>query len=275
MTYPSLKSHTQIKPFVEADLPKLPAIQPAGWNDVRPAFKYYAAQRFCRPLKAEVDRKLIGAGCAIQFGPTGWLAHLIVHPEYRRRGIGTAILERLIEHLERQGCGTLSLIATDAGYPLYVRAGFVEQAQYVHLERSAPCPVDAPPADVTRASGADWVALRALDRAVSGEDRSAFLHQAREKALVHKRDGVVTGFYAPGLGEGLVEARDPAAGRALLRARVAGATRVALPAENRAGVAFLTQLGFVETRRARRMVRGAPFPWQPTCLYSRIGGNLG
>jgi GNAT superfamily N-acetyltransferase len=265
----------QIAPFAEADLPQLPAIQPAGWNDVRPAFKYYAAQRFCRPLKATVDRKLVGAGCAIRFGPTGWLAHLIVHPAYRRRGIGTAILERLIEHLERQGCETLSLIATEAGYPLYVRAGFSEQAQYVHLERPAPCEIDAPPENVTRAAEADWTAVLALDRAVSGEDRSAFLRQARGNTLIVKRDGAVAGFYAPGLGEGLVEARDPATGQALLRARVAGATRIVLPAANRAGVSFLAQRGFAETRRARRMVRGAPFEWQPTCLYSRIGGNLG
>lgn len=47
---------------------------------------------------------------------------MIVVPESQRRGIGAAILERLLEHAA--GRTIVALVATPAGRPLYERYGF-------------------------------------------------------------------------------------------------------------------------------------------------------
>ncbi len=68
-------------------------------------------------------------------GNTAWLAHIIVDPEYRKRGIGSLIVCQLLDFLKNSGCETVSLIATELGYSVYKKAGFVEQTEYAFFER--------------------------------------------------------------------------------------------------------------------------------------------
>ncbi len=49
---------------------------------------------------------------------------MFVHGEWTRRGLGTRILEACEEAARRDGFGTLALMATLPGIPLYERFGF-------------------------------------------------------------------------------------------------------------------------------------------------------
>ena len=45
-------------------------------------------------------------------------------PEYRGRGVGAGLLERLIEEARSLGCGRVALNTSKAGRKLYERYGF-------------------------------------------------------------------------------------------------------------------------------------------------------
>jgi GNAT superfamily N-acetyltransferase len=51
-------------------------------------------------------------------------------PEWRKRGIGSAIVEAMTAFAREEGL-RLALIATDEGRPIYERAGFTNDARYM------------------------------------------------------------------------------------------------------------------------------------------------
>jgi GNAT superfamily N-acetyltransferase len=258
--------------FTAEDLPALPAFQPEGWSDIIPVFDFYLTAPFCRPVKAVADGSMVGIGSLILLpGGTAWLGHIVVRPEARRRGIGGGIVAGLLEKAAAAGCRTVSLIATEAGTPLYQKAGFTTQGEYVYLERPTAAPLFR--TESTAAQPSDHEALFALDRRISGEDRRALLTEHLPQARIVQRMGKPVGMYLPGLGEGPVLAEEPQAGLALLAER--GGASIRLPAENRSALAWGAANGYQETCRTRRMVHGVPFAWQPAALYTRISGNLG
>ncbi len=60
-------------------------------------------------LVAEIENHLVGALMAGFDGTRGWLHHLAVAPDYRRRGIATALVEAAEEGLLRLGCPKVNL----------------------------------------------------------------------------------------------------------------------------------------------------------------------
>ena len=85
----------------------------------------------------------VGAGGVSYFqvmptwhNPTGWKAYIMnmyVRPEHRRRGIATALLDRLVADARRRGILAISLEATEMGRPLYERYGFVPMRHEMEL----------------------------------------------------------------------------------------------------------------------------------------------
>jgi GNAT superfamily N-acetyltransferase len=266
----------QIRPLTGIDIPHLPGFQPADWSDIVPAFEFYLRTSFCSPLKAVAGETMVGVGAAISFGSTGWLAHIIVHPEFRRQGAGGAIVHGLVRRLRATGCRTMLLIATDMGHPVYLRAGFVDQAEYAFFDGRSGDDRSGWPDAVSSFVEADEDRILWLDREVSGEDRRSLLVPVLRGGFVYRRGGAaVDGFYLPSLGEGLIVAADDEAGLALMKVKYSTCLRAVLPCENTAGMEFLREHGFAETRRVSRMILGEPIRWRPQRLYSRIGGNLG
>jgi len=264
----------QPEPFTEQDTSQLAELKPEGWTDIISAFRYYIQSPFCRPVKVVVGNRIVGIGTAILFGATAWLAHVIVHPSYRKRGVGGAIVSYLLDDCLAVPCHTVSLTATDLGYPVYLKVGFRVQTEYLCLERNAPLKCRAK-ASVVRYTAADAGAVLALDRVVSGEIRHELLDDQMASAFVYKSDGQLSGCYFPDLREGLIIADTAAAGIELMKVRYAAQCSGMLPVDNVEGVRFLKAKGFVEKKRIVRMIYGKGFPWQPQKLFNRIGGSYG
>ena len=79
--------------------------------------------------------KFIGAG-GVSFyqvmptyhNPTGkkaYIMNMYTHPDYRRRGIASAVLDLLVKEALTRGVEHISLEATSMGRPLYTKFGFV------------------------------------------------------------------------------------------------------------------------------------------------------
>lgn len=256
------------------DLPAIEGMQPAGWGPIIPVHRFYIDAPSCRSVKVFGDRRIYGIGTAIDLDGTGWLGHIIVYPEYRNRGIGSRIVEYLIERLAANRCRTVSLIATDLGVHLYRKFGFATTAHYCRFERDAalqdmPPVLEIPPANFTEND------ILKLDRTVTGECRTSVLKKHLGIARCVGRDNEITGFHLPTFDEGIIIAKDVDSGLSLLREKCSACNRVVVPSDNSPAVEFLRESGYAQTMTIARMTRGEPLNWIPDCVFSRAGGNLG
>jgi GNAT superfamily N-acetyltransferase len=265
----------ELRHVTERDIGAIGSLQPPGWPEIVPVFEYYLRAPSCTPVKAVMNGEMAGVGVMISLGRTAWLAHIIVAEEYRRRGVGRFIVARLLESCREAECGTVSLIATEMGYPLYREAGFTGQCDYLLYVRDEPLMLTGISEAVTRPLPGEIGAILDLDRRVSGEDRGAALAGLLENSYVYRAGGGIAGYYLPGFYEGPIIADDPAAGIELMKLRYLHACKGVLPAENREGIDFLEKRGFREAKRVKRMVYGSGFPWRPEGIFGRISGNLG
>jgi GNAT superfamily N-acetyltransferase len=264
----------KIFPLNKEDLQDIAHLQPAGWNDIIPPFIFYADSPFCHPVKISRGTRIAGVGCAILFPTSGWLAHIIVDPYYRNKGIGTSITSYLMEWLQKNNCSTLQLIATDAGEPVYRKLGFKPVMKYHFFSGNFSEGPD--PAPIRLYEGKYREEILHLDRYVTGDDRKELLHPHFPSMKIYVEHDRIQGYYAPFLGEGQILAITTAAGIELLKFKhFQRDTRTVIPEKNLRASEFLKQPGFRFERKALRMISGEKREWHPECIYSRIGGNLG
>jgi ribosomal protein S18 acetylase RimI-like enzyme len=86
---------------------------------------------------AEVNGRIVGCGGYLGRKQME-LANLMVHPDYRRRGIGQALLEKRLDHLTQAGFGhvTTTVLATNtASLGNLAKKGFEVFDQYTILEK--------------------------------------------------------------------------------------------------------------------------------------------
>jgi predicted GNAT family acetyltransferase len=77
---------------------------------------------------AEWNGTLAGTATTTSYGTElAWIGMVLVHPEFRRRGIGKALLERCLSYLRQRNVRCIKLDATPLGKPLYVQLGFEEE----------------------------------------------------------------------------------------------------------------------------------------------------
>jgi GNAT superfamily N-acetyltransferase len=263
-----------IQPFTVEDLTLLQDIQPEGWKPIAPVFQFYLQSSFCFPIRFSIDGNLAGVGSIIFHGETAWLAHIIVSPSHRNKGLGTHITKALIDHAERRQCKTISLLATTLGEPVYAKLGFIKELDYLFLQH--PKPEHVLSQSIHSYTTPHREQLLKLDLEVSGEDRKELLNPHLKNSRTISVDGQLAGFYIPTLGEGLVVAEDSKTGLTLLSERLTvEKNRIAVPSQNKSAIDFLLAQGYSEFSKGSRMYLGDKLAWQPSKLYSRIGGNLG
>lgn len=59
-------------------------------------------------------------------GKTGTLLNVLTYPPYRRQGIATKVIHRIIDEAKLCEVSSIDLSATDDGKPLYIKIGFHE-----------------------------------------------------------------------------------------------------------------------------------------------------
>jgi GNAT superfamily N-acetyltransferase len=262
-----------IQPLTATDVEPAGVLQPEGWGDIRASIRFYCTSPFCHPLKATIDDKLVGIGTAIIHGTTAWLAHIIVHKDHRKAGVGTTITQSLMHLVRQKGCETVLLIATALGEPVYKKIGFEIEARYVFLDHGNP--PESSDKNVIGFNERYREALLKLDNLVSGEYREKLLTDHLPDTKLFVQEAELKGFYIPTLGEGLIISSDPVAGIELMKCKSKLNKMFCIPLDNIAGIKFLEQHGYQRIREASRMVYGKKITWDGSRIYGRIGGNLG
>ena len=223
----------------------------------------------------------------------GWVGMVLVDPDVRRQGIGTALLARCIEHLRQSGVRCIKLDATPLGRQVYDTLGFVAEWSLARWE-TAELP--------TRRDSIETAAHRGprrldsgrigrvadLDAAAFGVARGRMLSMLAAQSDTHVRTdgaGQVTGYgmLRPGRRAsylGPVVAADESAGTAIAD-RLLGGTPGRpvywdIPEANRAAVRVARRYGMSRQRTLTRMYLGRNArPGSPSAQWAIAAPEIG
>jgi len=213
------------------DIQFLKDLQPMGWSNVTESFEYYLSTQFCFPIKVIVDDKIVGIGSSIIHHDVAWLAHIIVYPDYRNRGIGQFITQILIDKARNIACDTIYLCATELGEIIYRKLGFVTETEYVFFKGIPKN--DSPHSNLIIPVKEEMVKqILEMDKKCYGEDRRNSIEKHLLKAYVYEREGGIEGYYLPTLLEGLIVATTDNAGLELMKYRLKTRDDAVFPIDN-------------------------------------------
>lgn len=306
-----------IRNMTAGDIPTgLELCRLAGWNQLEADWQRLLALAPRGMFVAQEDGKVCGTASAVSYpgreistGKTAsedavaWIGMILVHLDFRGRGIGSALMQRCIEHLRAESVSTIKLDATDQGRPVYVKLGFVDEQQIWRMTNSRdqkagtrdlgpgndqqfPLPVDE--FDVCLLQPHDWRGIAALDLPAFGADRLDLLMwlSAEGPAMVARRERggeiVAFGMARPGQNAwqlGPIVAADTSSGRAVAEAMLSVMPQEEifwdLLPDNREVLAMAEQLGFSAARRLLRMRLGPAIFEHPERIVAAAGFELG
>jgi len=75
-------------------------------------------------LVCEVDDKVVGVVRGNYDGSRAIIHQLSVHPKYKRRGIGTALVKEIVKKFQERGAPTVSATVTDESLEFWQKIGF-------------------------------------------------------------------------------------------------------------------------------------------------------
>ena len=264
-----------IKPIEHSDINTLTELQPEGWPNIVPYFEFYCSSDFCFPIKVIEENKIIGIGTTIIHNDVAWLAHIIVHPESRKKGIGQLITQTLVDSTEENRIETVYLIATDLGAPVYTKLGFETETEYLFFKNLSFEQNLTVHKNIAPFGEEHRDQIQKIDRKVSGEERVFHIENYFPNAYVYCEGKNVEGYYLPTFGEGLIIATTASAGVELMKFRLRSNEHAVFPVDNLYATTFLYQNNYKEIKTAKRMRLGKERTVQLQNIYNRIGGNLG
>ena len=244
----------------------------AHWNQTEADWQVFLQANARGCFAAECAGRVVGTTAAIRYGRSlAWIGMVLVHPEFRGRGIATRLMERALEHLT--DCPAIKLDATAAGKKVYEKLGFLEEA-VVHRLTTACLPViEGPTAEIAPLAEAELEPVLQMDRQWFAGDRSFLLcalHRfAPELTLGLTRDGHTVGCcfgrrgssfvqIGPILAESTEDARQLVC--AALHSFAGAAVVLDVPAVHSLLLQWLGKRGFSLQRDFIRMARGAKSP---------------
>ncbi|NOY01032.1 MAG: GNAT family N-acetyltransferase, partial [Verrucomicrobia bacterium] len=98
----------------------------AGWNQTLTDWRRFISLQPNGCFIAEWNGEPAGTATTTCYGKDlAWIGMVLVHPDFRRRGLGKALLEHCITYLrDDQKIRCVKLDATPEGQPLYEKLGF-------------------------------------------------------------------------------------------------------------------------------------------------------
>jgi len=129
----------------------------------------------CEPegfVVAERQEKPVGQAFSIRYGRLGWIGYLIVVKDYRRQGIGSALMEECVAYLRKSKVETIHLEANPRAVSLYQKIGFEIQYKTWKLARVNQKTESTMPTSVSVMNGRDLSDVHSFDKDFFLADRS-------------------------------------------------------------------------------------------------------
>ena len=228
----------------------------------------------------------VGMVGAIIYNAFAYVGFMAVHPDVQRQGTGLALMEFLLERLDRQNIPLVLLDASEMGQPLYEKLGFIAYDETLTFQRDTAFTAQDCPTGVQQLSAADLAELIALDTPVFGTNRGkvlqVLLRVFPERAYMLRDEmGQIAGyFFAQKRRIGPWVMRDASAAEALLRIALElpyeETVSVIVPAVNLEAIELLQRYGFKQLRSNRHMGRGqGEPPGQRQMIYAQTSLSVG
>lgn len=219
-------------------------------------------------LTALVEGRPTAFITAIRYERSAWIGNLLVLPDFRRRGLGRRLMEKVLHCLDSSGCETVWLTASAAGAHLYRTLGF---AEIDRVERWRGAGVAAfpngPPGYATTAASVDCLGW--------GDNRRAIFEGLPENSSCFMlKDGFL--LYSPCGADRQIGPFGALSGDAaallldtLLENESSGdEVFLDVPVNNRLAGALLSARGFSIAGSTLLMSRGAVPAYHPEYIYS-------
>jgi len=264
-----------ISKLKQTEIHKLLTLQPKGWPDIIPHFEFYTNSVFCLPLKLTINNVIVGIGTTIIHHNSTWLAHIIVHPDHRNKGIGKLITQELIKQAKEQGAETIQLTATELGTYVYEKLDFKIDSEYLFYRVPLNKKKHVASKFIVPYKTSFYQDMLIFDKNISGENREENIKQHFKTSFIFLKDNKIEGVFIPTLGEGLVIACTPNAGIELLKLRLNTHQNVIFPVNNITAKDYIESQDHKIASRAKKMWLGKKPTTKLANIYARIGGNLG
>jgi GNAT superfamily N-acetyltransferase len=231
-------------------------VNQAGWNQQREDWLRVLLYEPGGCYAAFAGPRLIGTVTTTAYGEDlGWIGMMLVHRDFRRRGIAKLLMHRSLSYLREKNVACIKLDATPEGQIVYEQFGFIPEWKFYRWAFAADQPAH------TVRPNQEMRRYDKLDRIAFGADRSRLLNRLSEVSFgVSTESGfgmMRSGRRASYLGPVTADSADSAI--EIVRMLVGPNTgRVFwdIPGPNIAAQAMAEGLGFRPVRELTRMTLG-------------------
>jgi GNAT superfamily N-acetyltransferase len=274
-------SEVAIQPMSDSDVhAAAAAIHAGGWGERRASLEFFAGHSASEPIVAESHGRIVGTSVGTYSGSVGWLGLVFVAPAWRGRGLGGALARASLATLERHGCETVLLAATELGKLVYDRLGFVADALGGYSVWRGPRRQAARIDSRLRfLAPHDLPQIYALDRAATDEDRAHAIRALADGWVLDQGERLHGYALRTPWGSGPAIAQDASDGVLLLDQLISqnhdAEIRIIQPTANAPGAEALLGRGFSVERQIPRMHSGNPVDWYPDHIWAIFNFALG
>lgn len=239
------------------DLPVMDSLlRLENWNQTPADLKRFLDYEPRGCFLARSGGEAVGTVTTTTYGQElGWIGMMLVHPDFRRRGIASALMKTSLDYLNEKSIACIKLDATPAGKPVYERLGFRAEWEFERWERKGD---EASQFDLSIAASFE---PPAFDARVFGANRANWLGLLAVGSRVIERKGAYA-MLRPGARAaylGPVVAEDPNSARELIQELIVSCEGTIIwdvPGPNAFAVEIAKSLGFQPIRQLWRMWTG-------------------
>lgn len=239
-----------------------------GWITSMGEMEFLLGQNPAGCFVARHDGVTVGFITSIRYDRSAWIGNLIVRAGYRGRGLGRALMARVLQQLDKASCETVWLTASADGAPLYRTLGFTEIDRIFRWKRPGAlmAAADEPVCSETFAR---------IDSAGWGDDRGAVLgYMSDASCMLTGQRGFIVSTRLPGIctigpwGAVSADRAEQLFDSMLVPSGAAGVTVLDVPEQNLKAAGLLTARGFSPAGSTLLMYRGGKPLYRPELVFA-------